>query len=377
LEYVPPGSSSYFPAGQPLEFYQIWRRSLRAELYTNPTSAWDDSVAAGYRAMYNRHLSRIDGVHSFVIAAEGCMSQWSKLPGLNFMADSAIVDSFFETGYVNVPFGCHDQTTYNMAKRLVRADHFMLSQYVLRDTTPYSGSAFQARLDLLVSGFRDVARGIRDSVSVAKPFPILQTQQSPADSLRLPTKEEILCQVNLALATGAKAICYYVYSTVTARGETGLLNAARDTTAQYNRVKDINTNYQGTGQSLVNIGSNFLNLTWKEDFSIHQNTTEPISSTYKLHDVTAKIPGGATDAEANTYVEAGVLQSGSTNHYMVVNRRCTSTEAREITMTFQSTSANAYLITDVFTGDQKRFLPANAATITYTFTLGPGQVSTR
>jgi hypothetical protein len=133
-------------------------------------------------------------------------------------------------------------------------------------------------------------------------------------------------------------------------------------TPTYYDVQSINTNYQGTGQSLVTIGANFLNLTWKEGVTIHQNTNEPINSTYKLYDVTAKPPGGADDAENQTYVEVGVLQNaGNVNHYMVVNRRCTTSETREVTVTFQSTTGNAYRITDIYTGGMAACCSANVA----------------
>jgi parallel beta-helix repeat protein len=125
---------------------------------------------------------------------------------------------------------------------------------------------------------------------------------------------------------------------------------------------------------LVTIGANFLNLTWKDSCSVYRNLGEPIKSAYQLYDVTAKPPGGADDPENQTYVEVGILQNSSNvNHYMVVNRRCTSSETRDITMTFQTTSGNAYRITEVFTGATTTCYPAGATTLPYTFTLGPGQ----
>jgi len=377
LEIVQPGGT-YFPPGHTYDFYQVWRRSRTAELYPSDM-AWVNSVVVGYDSMYVRHAARIDGVHSFIIGHEGGIRQNQKIAGLNFMGDNTNVESFILPNYYSLPGDT--LSPYAFAKRVVRADHLTGGGYYLTNATPYTGPLFQAQIDTFVASLRHSARGIRDTTSSTRLWVLVQTQFG-TNGLRLPTKDEVLCQVNLALAHGVKGIIYYLYSSYVTHQpppllpsyEIGLLDTTtRTPTAQYTNVQDINTNYQGTGQSLVNIGSNFLNLTWKEDFSIHQNTNEPINSTYKLYDVTAKIPGGATDAETETYVETGVLQSGSTNHYMVVNRRCTSTESREVTLTFQSTSTNAYLITDVFTGDQKRFLPANAATITYTFTLGPGQ----
>jgi hypothetical protein len=94
-----------------------------------------------------------------------------------------------------------------------------------------------------------------------------------------------------------------------------------------------------------------------------------------LYDVTAKPPGGADDAENQTYVEVGILQNASNvNHYMVVNRRCLTSETREVTITFQANSNNAYRITDVYTGGTTTcYVGSGITTFCYTLTLGPGQ----
>ncbi|MGH7495248.1 MAG: hypothetical protein ACREOO_22995 [bacterium] len=90
--------------------------------------------------------------------------------------------------------------------------------------------------------------------------------------------------------------------------------------------------------------------------------------------MTAKLPGGATAAESDTYVEVGVLQNGSTNHYMVVNRRCTGTETREITLTLPGNSNYAYRITDVYSGSTTTcYLGSGITTFPNTLVLGPGQ----
>jgi hypothetical protein len=375
LEWIPP-NLPYFPPATFPNGIELWRFSRTAQLY-NVAPTWDDSVTTGAQAMYNRHVARINGVHSFLVAAEGCINQGNKFAGINFMCDNTVIDAFVQLGYVPPPpTGCNTQTTYQMAKRLVRADHLMSGGYVFYTSTPQSGPGLQSQIDYLVGGLGDAARGIKDSVSIARLWAVLQTQQSTYWQFRLPTKAEILCTVNLSLAYGAKGIAFYPYATIPApQDESGLLNANRDTTTQYNNVRDINTNYQGTGQSLVTIGGNFLNLTWKEGVTIHQNLNEPINSTYKLYDVTAKPPSGADDAENQTYVEVGILQNASSvNHYMVVNRRCLTSETREVTVTFQANSNNAYRLTDVYTGGTTTcYVGSGITTFCYALTLGPGQ----
>jgi len=383
-----PPISNYWPLTMPNR--EIKRKAWTAFLYNDAqhSQLWQDSVVYGYQSIHSRHSSKINGVLSFFVAEEGCINTASHIAGINFMAQNAVVDGMAELGYirsVTPPTYCdgvttNSATTYTMANGLNQVDHIMSGGYYLSTTTPSSGVVFQDSLNTFAGSLYAAARGIRDRINSPVNtilWSIVQTQDSPVGvfNLRMPTKAEILCQVNLSLAAGAKAITYYPYSTFTdpARAESGLLNESRATTTQYDNVKDINTNYQGTGQSLTNIGGKFLNLAWKEGVTVHQNTNEPINSTYKIYDVSAKLPGGADDAENQTYVEVGVLQNASTvNHYMVVNRRCLTSETREVTITFQSTAGNAYRITDVVSGDSTTYFLAGS-TFAHTLTLGPGQ----
>ncbi|MCK6562421.1 T9SS type A sorting domain-containing protein [bacterium] len=361
-DWSPANASSGVP-------YQVWRAIYETGGPGNP--AWEARVNNGFTSMYNLHGGHA-GLHSFLSSAEDSLSYLHKHPWAEYLANAvhvrapgvlaAVQTCPFPPGALNALL----QTASSL-------DVFMHCNYPFPTGTPTSGLGFQNALQTSASQFGEAATAIRTHQPGTPFYAIIQAHQASGRyNYRSPSLEEILCQINLALAYGADGIIYYLY-TRTADGQEGLLDANRNPTSRYTSVQSIHNNYQGMSQSLVNIGANFLPLSWQAGFSIHQNTTEPISSTYKLYDVQSKVPGGGWDAGNETYVETGVLQSGATNHYMVVNRRCTSTESREITMRFQSTSANAYLITDLFTGDQKRFLPANATTITYTFTLGPGQ----
>ncbi|MDZ7290023.1 MAG: right-handed parallel beta-helix repeat-containing protein, partial [candidate division KSB1 bacterium] len=190
---------------------------------------------------------------------------------------------------------------------------------------------------------------------------------------RQPTKPEILCEINLALAYSAKGIVYYLYST-TSDSQNGLLDTNRNTTMRYDTVKAINNNYQNTGQTLSQIGANFMNLTWRAGYSIHQNLNEPIDGTYDLYDVTSKPSGGANDPENETYVEVGILQNASNvNHYMVVNRRCASNETREITLTFECQANRIYRVTNVYNGGITNYYLTGRTTFPFALTLGPGE----
>jgi len=383
------GGSYYFN-----EPTQMWNMSNWAWFYypnaSQADTGWTNAVKYGFNRMYQRNLNRLNGVHSFLVTHEGCIHRTNAINGINYMCDNTVADSYAAVGYLSTPSTtnpCYGLESYKLIKGLTSADYIQTGNYTF--LAGNTGSQFQPSLDSLIASFRTASRNIKpDSLSPAKLIAVLQTQYSPVipyyyapwlGPFRAPTQTELLCSVNLALAHGAKGVVYYLYAPVTAvldpnAEEYGLLDANLNPRQPYYDAQSINTNYQGTGQSLVTIGNNFLNLTWKEGYSIHQNLTEPISSTYKLYDVTAKPPGGSNDAPNQTYVEVGVLQNASNvNHYMVVNRRCTSTETREITIMFQSTAGNAYRITDVFTADSTTYYTATGTTFSHTITLGPGQ----
>jgi hypothetical protein len=279
VENVP----NYYP--DPAFGNSVWRFSRTAENYPADTS-WISHVNVGYNHMYSRNQNRLNGVHSFLTAAETCINHASKIAGINYMCDHTIIDSYVQVAYL--PTGtpgdpCYELSTYQMANQLNRADHFMTGNYVLLTSTPSSGGPFQDRIDQLVAALRDASRGIRDNASsVARFWAVLQTQDSPdipqPNHFRTPTQTELLCSVNLALAHGAKGIDYYLYAPVTAAldpnaEEYGLLDANLNPRQQYYDAQSINTNYQGTGQSLATIGGNFLDLTWREGISFIKTST--------------------------------------------------------------------------------------------------------
>jgi hypothetical protein len=358
--------------------YQVW------DMIRMPggpgNTHWQALVNTGYDSMYARYSGHT-GVHSFFSGAERNLHLTPYHPWAEYISNSVHFNAPGIQALVQTcpfPTGLLDA----LLNSVPSLDIFMHCTYPLTSYTPTSGPVFQDSVQFFANQFSEAATAIRAHQSGTPLYAIIQTHSGllpPPNNrtYRAPSREEILCQINLALAYGAKGIVYYLYSRANYGGpyfEQGLLDNARNPTTQYSSVQTINTNYQGTGQSLVNIGSNFLPLSWQAAFSIHQNTNEPISSTYKLYDVTSKIPGGATDTEAETYVEVGVLQSGSTNHYMVVNRRCTSSETREITLTLQGNSNYAYRITDVYSGSTTTcYLGSSITTFPYTLVLGPGQ----
>ncbi len=225
-------------------------------------------------------------------------------------------------------------------------DIYMTQRYVFEPTTPNSGLEFQIAIDNIVETFSSIIKSIRNNNPNMLFYAIIQTQESAYYNLRHPTEKEILLSVNLALAYGAKGIIYYLYAPTSY--ETGLLDSNRNPTETYNHVGYINSRY------LTRYGKIFMALVWKDGFSIHKNTQEPINTNKNLYDVKCKLPGGSYDPESETYVEIGYFTaSDSQDYYMIVNRR--ATENRRIEITFQVDPYSDNKVKDLFTNIETSF----------------------
>lgn len=332
-----------------------------------PQSAWVNGVNNGYQEIANKFDGSV-GLHSAIIGAEHSIHTPDRWDEVDYMAET-VNSRFTQTPISLTQDGWNPTYSADFVANIPNNDIFMTGRYVFQASpeTPYSGSVFQAAINEIVLTFGTIMRSIRDNNPQMEFYTILQTQQSDpsAFNLRSPTQQEILLSVNLSLAYGAKGIVYYLYAPTS--NEFGLLDANRNPTTKYNEVQNINLNH------LNLYATTFLPLTWKEGFTIHQITTEPISISASLYDVQARPPSGSWDSESETYVEVGHFKDANNlDHYMVVNRRCTATEAREFTVKFQSVTNNAYLVKDVFTGTQTIYQTAGT-NFSHTFTLGPGE----
>ncbi len=363
MEISPANSESITP-------YQVWLAIDDSTGGPNST-AWCAYVDSGFVSMDTLHSDKT-GVHSFLAGAEHQMEDSARYSWLDYICESihdnaTNVQSLVQDGY--------DSSEYldSLFSAVDAMDIFNYHYYVLRDTTDSSGTNFQDALDNFVYAL-DYAQTELESHYGEDGVPlhfITQAHYHP-NEYRLARKEEILCQNNLSLAYGAKGIVYYLYGSLYG-GVDGLVDLYRNTTAQYDSIQSIHDNYQGTGNTFYEIGSEFIDLTWKTGITVHDSTSEPINATYDIYDITSRIPQGAEDDEDSTFIEIGVLQDASDdNYYMVVNRRCLNGE-RDVTVTFESTSNHAYLLTDIFTDTEIHFLPAAADTFSYSFTLGSGE----
>lgn len=293
-------------------------------------------------------------MHSFLAGAEVELDNANRYSWLDYICQSihnnasdvpALVQDGYEPGneYLDALF----QAVQNI-------DIFAYHYYPLDYGTPTSGAVFQNHIQHHALAAHYAATQLQTYLSDVPLHFYSQAHVHPG-VYRLPSAEEILCQNNISLAYGAKGIVYYLYASLNG-GINGLVTLARNTTTQYNNISSLHDDYQNTGKTFFEIGFEFMELTWMAGYSIHQETSEPIDGTYDLYDVQSNALGYGTDDPGETYVEVGILQDASNvNHYMVVNRRCVA--EREITITFESTSNHAYLITDIFLDREIRFLP--------------------
>lgn len=313
--------------------YQVWDTINQPGGPGNPV--WEARVNNGYISMNALHAGHA-GLHSFFSGAERNLHltayhQWaeyiSNAVHVNAPGVQALVQTCpFAPGILN-----------SLLSTVASLDIFMHCNYPFPTGTPTSGGTFQNALQSSASQFSEATTAVKTYQPATPFYAIIQAHRAQGTfNYRAPSLQEILCQINLALAYGAKGIVYYLYVRVGSPTDfqEGLLDVNRNPTAQYTSVQTIHNNYQSTGQKLVDIGTNFLNLTWQAGFSIHQNTQEPISASASLHDVQAKPSGGSWDLEPETYVEVGHFKdSNNLDYLMVVNRRCTISETREITVT--------------------------------------------
>ncbi len=349
--------------------YQVWRAIDTGGGPGDP--AWRAYVDSGYASMNAAHPNKT-GIHSFLAGAEVQLENPDRYSWLNYICHS------LHTHAPGVPALVQDGYDYreylaDMFSQVDSMDIFNYHYYVFKNDTDSSGQSLQEALQKFVHALSYVQTELQKHYADAQLHFITQVQQSRKGNYRFTRKEEILCQNNLALAFGAKGIVYYLYGSLRTGNVTGLLDLQRNPTAQYVKVRSIHKNYQNTGRTFYDIGSEFMDLTWKTGYAIHQNKHEPIDEMYALYDINTRTPAGELDDEGETFIQVGILQNDrEENHYMIVNRRCLN-GARSVSVTFKGRPDHSYLVTDIFTGRETGFVPAEEDTFSYSFLLNEGE----
>jgi len=347
--------------------YQVWRAIDLTGGPDNPT--WRAYVDSGFASM-NRLYNNKTGVHSFLAGAEHQLNNSERYPWLQYICNSIHAKA---PGVPNLVQAGYYTDIHMLFQNVPNIDIFNYHYYAFTRDLPYTGSLFQDALQTLVTADSQAITEL-NLLSDVPLHLIPQAHESVIYNYRYPTGAEILCEDNIALAYGAKALVYYLYSTTDV--ENGLLTTARNTTAQYDNIRSIHDNYQNAGKTIAEIGAEFMNLTWRAGYSIHLHTNEPIDNNYNLYDVQTYKPGGALEGEDTTFVELCILQDAAPlNHYMVINRRCDNNGDRIVNVFFQSQAGHKYRITNMFNDSTTDYYVGNATTFFHAESLGRGEAA--
>ena len=133
------------------------------------------------------------------------------------------------------------------------ANIFQQEHYVFRGELPHSGGRFQRRIESLIEGYDQVARGLEGRSG--RWHAIVQVQSEERDGqvyYRKPTAAEIRLQAGLALTRGAAGIVYFLYSSgievlrdregnaIETRVYEGLVDIEGMPTPSYSAVQELN-----------------------------------------------------------------------------------------------------------------------------------------
>jgi hypothetical protein len=175
------------------------------------------------------------------------------------------------------------------------------------------------------------------------------------NGLRPPTGNELKATIGMALAYGAKGIFAWPYRfTYDSSGiiYTGLVdegynhNSNNFSYGGMDIYGGFNNMFDGFAQSmsrLKDIGPTLAQLTWQATKRWHR-TRQGFVQTFGtwsglVSDVITKTPVGAADTSWQYYVETGHLKDASNNDYILaVNRRCDTSDTRNITMYLKDTT---------------------------------------
>lgn len=146
------------------------------------------------------------------------------------------------------------------------ANIFQQEHYVFRGELPSRGGTFQRRIESLISGYNQVARGLEGRSG--RWHAILQVQSEMRDGkayYRKPTAAEIRLQAGLALSRGASGIVYFLYSsgveelrdgdgkTIETRIYEGLVDADGVPTSSYDAVQALNAELRQLSAELAEL----------------------------------------------------------------------------------------------------------------------------
>ncbi len=199
--------------------------------------------------------------------------------------------------------------------------------------------------------------------------------------LRDPTAKEIEAQVYLSLCYGAKGIMYFSYPSVDYREYWG-----EDAECVHGMVDLVDA--EGDPTDDPTLGHYVRNYKWYvvRDMNAVLDSLNPVIQELTWIDAgswdeVSTLPGSYIDSirsdsfpQDSVYVEVGFFEDdGLYDYFMLVNRRCLSSETQTVTATLDLTQqGDCYTIKDMYSGEET-VLFNRSGTVDFTTTLGPGQ----
>ncbi len=201
LEWSPANASSATP-------YQVWDTISQPGGPGDPV--WEARVNNGYISM-NTLYSAHAGLHSFVSGGERNLHLTDYHPWAEYISNSVHVNAPGVQALVQTcPFA--PGILNSLLQTVASLDIFMHCNYPFPTGTPSSGSTFQDALQSSANQFSEAATAVKTYQSATPFYAIIQAHRAQGTfNYRAPSLEEILCQINLALAYSAKGIVYYLY----------------------------------------------------------------------------------------------------------------------------------------------------------------------
>jgi hypothetical protein len=304
----------------------------------------------------------------------------------------AYIDNLLKTNSPRIPgaqFSGNNGDSLYIHEYLLRANpvEYMIDPYVfVRGST---GSNFQACIDSLTKRLdynKRKAESLNKDLWVAiQAFAMCSRRDTscqgsadsikyPADSgifyccgLREPTPLEVRVQTFLAMCYGADAVMNYrvPYAWNDSILETGLYDQYADTATQkWEEIKNF------TGPRVAKLGPITKSLTWQGACSNDSVGSFILRNGYPsyIDNIVGKHPD-------STFVQVGFFDHYDTSYFMLVNRRCLSTEEQNVTVYLDSAkigNKKMWYVIDQYSHDTT-FTGAINGAIPFTTHLDPGE----
>ncbi len=278
---------------------------------------------------------------------------------------------------------------FNYFIQTLEPDELLFDRYTIYPNTDSASvgiHSIQKSWDKLIWGMRPAilaANGDPDNPNDDIPFwMFIQTFEYwyyGVKQYRNPTPNELKAEIYLSLCYGTKGIVYVVYPTIDYRkyignaggrfgGLVDLVDAEGNPTSDPT-IGHFVPNYKWYVVRDMNAILDSLNpviqgLTWVDAGPWDEVST--LSGSYITSITSEQFP------DTSVYVEVGLFHDDLYDYFMLVNRRCLSTETQTVTATLQLSQGECYTIKEMYSGDET-VLFNQSGTVNFTTTLGPGQ----